>query len=361
MSLSPFVKPRFNSTQMVMLDVVIALIPALVVGWIAYGTLFMQQVGIAIGTAVLTEFVFSFLLLNKKNTLWDGSAVVTALLLVCTLSPVTPSYIVAFGAFSAILFGKIAWGGLGKNQFNPALVGREFMAVFFASTMTSATIWKTNSVVHTPATNLFSSLDNVYLADYLSALVYKTSGAMGEYSILCLLLGGVYLLVRNRISWHIPFALLGTFIGWLWIGGSTDLQFSVSGILLATIFMATDMPSSPTNAKGKLYYGALIGTVTYIFIQGDIRYEYMSYAILLLNGFSPQISQVFQPRVWGKQKDRKQEVEDIFFLTLQILGGALAIVSLSYYGWVSYLLYLYLVYLILKFNYSFVKRVNHVI
>lgn len=361
MSLSPFVKPRFNSTQMVMLDVVIALIPLLVVAWIAYGWLVLQQVGIALGTAVLTEFIFSLLLLNKKNTLWDGSAVVTALLLVCTLSPVTPFYVVAFGTFAAILFGKIAWGGLGKNQFNPALVGREFMAVFFASTMTSPDIWKTNQVLHNPAVNLFSTLDNAYLSDYLSALFYKTSGAMGEYSIICLLLGGLYLLLRNRISWHIPLSLLGAFVLWLWIGNSEDLRFSLAGVLLATLFMATDMPSSPTTSRGKLYYGFLIGTVTYLFIQGDVRYEYMSYAILLLNGFSTQISQVFQPRPWGKEKDRKREVEEIFFLTLKILGGALAIVTLHYYGWIHYLVYLYLIYIIIKFNFSFVKKVNNVI
>lgn len=361
MSVSPFIKPRFNTTQLVMLDVVIALLPLLFVGWMAFGMLLLQQVGVAISTAVLTEVFFSYVVLQKKNTLWDGSAVVTALLLVCTLSPATPWYIVSFGTFSALLFGKIAWGGLGKNRFNPALVGREFMAVFFASTMTSADIWKTNALVQTPATNLFAGIDNPYAADYLSSLFYKTNGAMGEYSIACIVLGGLYLLLRNRISWHIPFALLGTFTLWLWIDGSTDLRFSVAGLLLATVFMATDMPSSPTNTKGKLYYGMMIATVAYLFINGDVRYEYMSYAILLLNGFSESISQVFQPRVWGRTKDRKKEVEAIFFLTLKILAGAFAILSLYYYGWINYVLYLYIIYIIIKFNYSFVKQVNHVI
>jgi len=361
MNVSPFIKPRFNTTQLVMLDVVIALLPLLVVGWIAFGTLLLQQVGVAITTALLTEVLFSFVLLQKKNTIWDGSALVTALLLVCTLSPATPLYIVSFGTFSALLFGKIVWGGLGKNRFNPALVGREFMAVFFVSTMTSADIWKTNPLVQTPAINLFSGIDNPYVADYLSSLFYKTNGAMGEYSIVCLVLGGLYLLLRNRISWHIPLALLGTFTLWLWIDGSADLRFSIAGILLATLFMATDMPSSPTNAKGKLYYGIMIGTVAYLFIKGDVRFEYMSYAILLLNGFADPISQVFQPSVWGRVKDRKQEVEAVFFLTLKILAGALAILSLYYYGWINYVVYLYIIYIIIKFNYSFVKQVNHVI
>ncbi len=360
MAVHPYIKPRFDRLQLVMLDVVIALLPALFVGWIAFGNLLLYQVGIALFTALVTEFCCSWLFLGKKNTLGDGSAVVTALLLVCTLSPITPGYIVAFGAFSAILFGKIAWGGLGKNRFNPALVGREFMAVFFASTMTSPSIWDTKASVQTPETTLFSALDNAYVGDYLSSLVYKTNGALGEYSILCLVLGGIYLLVRNRISWHIPFALLGVFTLSAWVGAD-DLRFSLSGIVLATIFMATDMPSSPTNAKGKLYYGGMIGLVAYLFLIGAVRYEYMSYSILLLNGFSPQISQVFQPRVWGQTKNRKKEVEAIFLLTLQILATALAIITLYYYGWIPYVVYLYILYCIVKFNYSYAKQVHHVI
>lgn len=361
MRIHPYIKPRFNSLQLVMLDVIIALIPSLFVGWIAFGNLLLYQVGIAVLTALVTEFVCSWLLLDKKNTLWDGSAVVTALLLVCTLSPLTPLYIVAFGSFSAILFGKLVWGGLGKNRFNPALVGRTFMAVFFASTLTSPSIWDTKEVVQNPAIPLFSGLDNAYAADYFSSLIYKTNGALGEYSILCLVLGGAYLLIRNRISWHIPLALLGVFTLSVWIGAETDLRFSVAGILLATIFMATDMPSSPTNAKGKLYYGGMMGLVAYLFISSDVRYEYMSYAMLLLNGFSPQISQVFQPRVWGQVKDRKKEVEAIFFVTLKIVAGALALISLYYYGWIPYVVYLYIIYSIVKFNYSYAKQVHNII
>lgn len=361
MTVYPYIKPRFDRLQLLMLDVVIALLPALFVGWIAFGHLLLYQVGIAVFTALVTEFCCSWLFLGKKNTLGDGSAVVTALLLVCTLSPITPGYIVAFGAFSAILFGKIVWGGLGKNRFNPALVGREFMGVFFASTMTSPSIWDTKAAIQTPASNLFSALDNAFISHYFSDLVYKTSGALGEYSILCLALGGGYLLLRNRISWHIPLALLSVFTLSAWMGTETDLRFSMSGIVLATIFMATDMPSSPTNAKGKLYYGAMIGLLVYLFILGDVRYEYMSYSILLLNGFSPQISQVFQPRVWGQTKDRKKEVETIFFLTLQILGCALAVISLYYYGWIPYLVYLYIIYTIVKFNYAYAKQVHNVI
>lgn len=346
---------------MVMLDVIIALMPLLFAGWLAYGTVMLQQSGVAIATALISEFLFSSLLLKKYNTILDGSAVVTALLLTFTVSPVTPWYILSFGVFSAILFGKIVWGGLGKNRFNPALAGREFMAVFFASVMTSPNIWKTSDLVQTSALNLFPGITYPYLSEYLNSVIFKTTGAMGEYSLICIALGGLYLLLRNRISWHIPLAFLGTFTLLTGLSGDDGLRYSMSGILLGTIFMATDMPSSPTTANGKLYYGLMIGAVVFIFLKGGVRYEYMSYAILLLNGFSDQVSLVFKPRPWGSVSDWKKKTEEIFTLTLQILAVAFALLSLYYYNSVNYLVYLYILYIIIKFNFSFSNKVSNAI
>ncbi|MCC9167735.1 RnfABCDGE type electron transport complex subunit D [Pontibacter harenae] len=361
MNSNPYIKPRFNGTQMVMLDVIIALMPLIFVGWLAYGTIMLQQICVAIVTGLVSEFLFSSILLKKYNTILDGSAVVTALLLTLTLSPVTPWYILSFGVFSAILFGKIVWGGLGKNRFNPALVGREFMAVFFASVMTSPNIWKTSDLVQTSAPELFPGIDYPYLSDYLNSVIFKTTGAMGEYSILCIALGGLYLLVRNRISWHIPLSLLGTFTLLVGLSGGDGLRYSLGGILLGTIFMATDMPSSPTTGNGKLYYGLMIGIVIFIFLKGGIQYEYMSYSILLLNGFSDQASVVFRPRTWGETLDYKRKTEEIFILTLKILGVAFAVLSLYYYELVNYLVYLYILYIIIKFNFSFSNKVSNAI
>lgn len=300
-NISPYIKPRNNTVNAVMFDVIIALLPLIAVAYWAFGMLALKIIGTAILVACLTEFVFSILLLKKKTSVLDGSAIITALLLSFTLSPNTPLEIVAFGSFCAIIFGKILWGGLGKNKFNPALIGREFMAVFFASVMTSSSIWKTSEFVQNKVNDLFPGIKYVYLEGYLNGLIYKTSGALGEYSILAILLGGFYLILKNRISWHIPFALLSTFTALFWlIPDSDDYKFSLAGILLGTLFMATDMPSSPTTSQGKLYYGAMIGLTTFIFIAGSIRYEYLSYAILLLNAFSSKISIVFIPRVWEK-------------------------------------------------------------
>nr|WP_322626455.1 RnfABCDGE type electron transport complex subunit D [uncultured Flavobacterium sp.] len=358
MNLHPHIKQRFNGTQLVMLDVVIALLPVLFAGWLAYGSVVLIQLGIAIVTALVTDFVFSALLLNRYKTFLDGSAIVTAILLVCTLAPLTPWYVVAFGAFTAVLFGKIVWGGLGKNRFNPALVGREFMSVFFSAAMTSPTLWKSNDLINLKATNLVPGIGPEYFSEYISSLIYKTGGAMGEYSILALLMGGLYLVLRNRISWHIPLALLSAFIALCWLNESSGLSFSLAGILLGTIFMATDMPSSPTTSGGKLYYGMMIGIITFIFIRGGVRFEYMSYSILLMNAFSEKISTVFKPVAWGEQQNYRQKTEAVFMLTFTILMAACAVLTLHWHELTKYLIYIYIVYIVFKFNFSYTKSVN---
>lgn len=127
----------------IMLDVIVALLPLALVAYIAFGYKSALVIGVSVLSAVLTDLILSLLFLGKKDALKDGSAIITGLLLSFTLSPVTPWYMVAFGGSIALLFGKILWGGMGRNLFNPALVGREFMSVFFATTMTSSEIWNT--------------------------------------------------------------------------------------------------------------------------------------------------------------------------------------------------------------------------
>ncbi|MHC9090055.1 RnfABCDGE type electron transport complex subunit D [Tenacibaculum sp. IMCC1] len=358
MSLNPYIKPKFGSTSAVMLDVIIALLPLSIISIIAFGMLALSLLLVATGTALLTELVCAFLYTKNYKSILDGSAIVTALLMCFTISPITPWYIVAFGAAAAIIFGKVVWGGLGKNRFNPALVGREFMTTFYPVIMTSASIWATKSFVNTPSINLFSGLEHPFLSQYLNQLVYNTSGAMGEYSILAISLGGLYLLFKNRISWHIPLALLAVFFLGFWlIDGGENYHFSLAGILLGTIFMATDMPSSPTNTNGKLYYGAMIGLVAFLLLLGNVSYEYMSFSILILNGFSYLISQAFKPKVWGKSINRKTQIEQLFFLTLAIIGVTLSVITLNYYHLTAYVVYLYIIYIILKFNFSFSKKI----
>ncbi len=358
-NLNPFIKAPRNTTPIIMLDVIIALLPIVVVSGIAFGIKALLLIGISVLSAALTDFVFSDLLLKKAKSVFDGSSIVTGLLIALIVSPLTPGYVLAIGASSGVLAGKILWGGLGKNLFNPALVGREVMTAIFPAVMGASGIWATKSYINIPAEQFFPGLESHYLNSYLSSMIYKTNGALGEYSSLLIITGGLYLLIRRRISWHIPTALLTVFFACFWfVNEGDDLKYSVAGILFGTIFMATDMPSSPNNNNGKLYYGAMIGLVTFILIWGGIRFEYLSYSILILNGFSIRISEIFKPRVWGMKTDWYKKAEQIFMLTLSIFGVTLAVLSLHKYNLQSILLYIFIGYIILKYSFSYRKGIK---
>lgn len=353
-----YVKAK-GGVSVIMLDVILAIVPLLVFAYLAHGISSLLVLLVAVVTAVIAEVLFSSFYLGNKNTALDGTAVITALLMACTISPFTPWYIVAFGAASAILFGKILWGGVGKNRFNPALVGREFMTAFFPVAMASGTLWSTKGNVVVDDIRFFDNLGTHPFFTYLDDLLYKTSGALGEYSILFIFLGGIYLIIRKRISWHIPLAILAGILGLDWLLKSYELSYSLAGVLLGAIFIATDMPSTPNTHAGKFYYGFMIAVTAVMCLLSDIRHEYMSYSILLLNGFSPYISKVFKPRVWGAKRDIPNYINNIFLLSLYIVGAALALLALHYYGYVHYLIFIYVVYIIFKYSFFTTKQLSN--
>lgn len=339
---NPFIRTR-DTTEWVMLDVVIALLPSLFMAYWAFGTAALSLVAVSVGSALAAEFLYSLLFNRRLDTLHDGSAVVTGLLLAFTLGAFTPLPVVSFGAAAAVVFGKLLWGGLGRNVFNPALVGREFMTVFFPSVMTSGAIWYRFDAVNHAALSLTGH-------SLIDELLFKSSGAVGEYSIVCLTLGGLYLLLRRRISWHIPFSLLAVFTLSLWVMrllGTEGLSFSLGGVILGAVFMATDMPSSASTPAGRCYYGAMIGLTAALFILLGLRYEYMSYSILLLNGAAPFIDRYIRPRVWGMALHPVETTLHYVLLTVAILAVALGI------GWyhsflTPYLVYAFILYLTIR-------------
>lgn len=355
---TPFIHSR-DRVSSVMLDVIFVLLPLVVFAYLAHGEWALLAISTSIVAAVVTEFLFSWFFLNKTNTLADGTAVITALLLAFTLSPFTPWYVIAFGASMAVIFGKILWGGLGKNKFNPALVGREFMSVFFPVIMSSGTLWSSKGYVNIPEINIFGQFADNELARYVDSLFYKATGAMGEYSVIFLIIGGLYLLFRQRISWHIPLSMFLTFFLLLQVFYDSALKYSLAGVILGTVYMATDMPSSPSTKGGKLYYGMMIGVVAIACLLDNIQHEYMSYSILILNGFSCKINQVFAPTVWGNKTDWKQKTEQVFLLTISILTVTLAVLGLHHYQLISYAVYLFIVYIIYKFTFTYIKKLNH--
>ncbi|BES63516.1 RnfABCDGE type electron transport complex subunit D [Dysgonomonas capnocytophagoides] len=354
---TPFVRAR-DSVWEVMSDVLLALVPCAVISYFAYGEAPFLVMFIAVISAVVAELLFASFFLKKKDTLKDGSAIVTAILLTFTLAPFTPWYIVAFGAAMAVIFGKILWGGLGRNIFNPALVGREFMTVFFPAVMTSGSIWYNKDYVNFKDLNIFNAFGDSGLITYLNSLFFKSSGAIGEYSVILLIVGGVYLLIRRRISWHIPFALLVTFFVLLQVFASENIRFSVGGLLLGTIFMATDMPSSASTKGGKLFYGAMIGLVAILCLLNDIRHEYMSYSILLVNAFVVPINSVFKPTVWGKKTNVLSILKSATLITAAILTATYALVYLHHIDCVRYLIFAYIVFIICRFCFVTMKEIK---
>lgn len=331
---TPHIKSA-DTTQKVMADVILALLPCLVMSYFAFGYTPLLLTLVAVGSAVGAELLFSLIFFRRINSITDGSAIVTGILLAFTIGAFTPLHVVAFGGATAVIFGKLVFGGLGRNIFNPALVGREFMTIFFPAVMSSWVIWYDKTAVNLTQINILNN-------EFLSQLFFKASGAVGEYSIFFLTIGGLYLLFRRRISWHIPFSMLAVFVAFIFIFAGYDINFSLGGVLLGAIFMATDMPSSPSTNYGKCFYGAMIGLVAVLFIINGVKYEYMSYSILLMNAFASAINWAFRPRSWGKSIDILKRSYQALSITVAILITTFAVIYLHEIEAIQYLLYIYI-------------------
>ena len=243
-----------DSVPKVMGDVIIALLPAILASGAVYGLYPLLVILTSVVSAVVTEFLFSAIFFKKYDSILNLSAVVTGILLALMLAPFTPLYVVAFGGAMAIIFGKLIYSGLGRNRFNPAIVGREFMTVFFGTVMSSGTIWYNEEAIQVTGAKLFGFLGNFSFFNNLDSLILKSSGAIGEYSVLLLVLGGVYLIYRDRISWHIPVTLFITVFVGMMISRFTGINAGISlgGLMLCGIYMATDMPTSSSTPHGKI-------------------------------------------------------------------------------------------------------------
>lgn len=335
---SPYIRVNDSVTK-VMFDVVLALLPAIIASYFAYGIYPILVILTSVISAVGAEWLFSIIFFKQSNSITDISGIITGILLAMTLAPFTPLYVVAFGGTMATIFGKMVYTGLGKNMFNPAIIGREFMTVFFPAVMSSGAIWYNEAALKTNGLKLFGNFS-------INDLILKGSGAIGEFSVFCLLIGGIYLLLKDRISWHIPVALFITvFIGLYvltFLGGNPNL--SLGGLMLAGIYMATDMPTSPTTNYGKIYYGIMVGIAVIMCWIHGINFEMLSYSILVLNAFSKIISEIFAPKVFGIEINKKEKIIEILLLTIAIIVVSYIVVQLHHFGLISYLVYLYIIY-----------------
>ena len=300
-----------ESTKKIMWRVNAALVPALLVAIAYFGVNALLISIISVASCVLFQWLIEKFIMKVPSTICDGSAVVTGLLLAFNV-PATPQmlWIVVIGALVAIGIGKMSFGGLGKNPFNPALVGRVFLLISFPVQMTTwpeiGGLFPMSFDVTTGATPLGAFKEGSLPADVtlMDAFLGHIGGSMGEISAIAILLGAIYLLCKKIISWHIPVAFIGTafvFSGILWLVDPTAymdplMTIFTGGIMLGACFMATDMVTSPMSKSGQLVFGFGCGLLTIIIRNWGSYPEGVSFAILLMNSVTPLINRWCKPK-----------------------------------------------------------------
>jgi electron transport complex protein RnfD len=293
-SSSPHVRCSVN-TQNLMLDVVIAMIPAAAFGVYNFGLSALGVVLITTGTAVLTEYLYQKLM-HKKVTIQDFSAVVTGLLLALNLPPTAPWWMCVLGSVFAILVVKQLFGGLGQNFMNPALGARCFLLISFTGRMTTFVYDGVSGA--TPLAQLKAG-ESVNTFDML---IGNTAGTIGETSVIAIMIGAIFLLLMGVIDLRIP----GTYIVIILFGGhGLDPQYITAhlcggGLMLGAWFMATDYVTSPITKKGQIVYGVCLGLLTGLFRLFGGSAEGVSYAIIFSNLLVPLIEKVTLPKPFGK-------------------------------------------------------------
>ena len=307
-----------DSIEKNMYGVLIALVPTFIFSIVFFGLGAILVTLTSVVACLVFEYVIQKYLMKQRPTIWDGSAIITGVLLAFNLPSSLPLWIVVIGALVAIGIGKMSFGGLGNNIFNPALVGRVFLLISFPVQMTTWAVpngFATADAVTgaTPLALVKEAVKNGQaVGDALSSAGLTTGnlilgnigGSLGEVAAIGLLLGFAYMLIRKIISWHIPVAIFATVIVFSGILNLADpAQFAgpvfhlfTGGLMLGAIFMATDYVTSPMTHKGMLIYGVGIGLLTVIIRVFGAYPEGMSFAILIMNGFTPLINRYCKPR-----------------------------------------------------------------
>ncbi len=303
---SPHIRGNFR-TNRIMLDVVLALLPALAIGVAVMGPRALIITGISVATALASEYVYS-LITKTRNTVVDGSALVTGVLLAMTLPVSVPYWLVAVGSAFAILVVKVLCGGLGQNIFNPALSARALMMLIYPVGMVRYFEPGVDGV--TAATPLHEMVMPALPSESVWDMFFgRCPGSIGEISAAALLLGGAYLVYRKVISIRIPAAYLGTVAVLTLVFSKTGepiqwMLYSLfsGGVMLGAIFMATDYATSPVTPLGQVIYGIGCGVLTVLFRYFGLYPEGVTYAILIMNAFAWAIDRYTAPRRFGTKK-----------------------------------------------------------
>ncbi len=312
-SSTPHIRDK-ATIESVMLDVIIALAPAMLCGLYYFGLRALIVILLSVGSCVGGEYLFN-LALKKRNTVGDLSAVVTGLLLAFSLPAGTAYYIPVVGGLFAIIIVKMIFGGLGQNFVNPALAARAFLLASFPVAMTNWTVPVNDifaldavttatpiAMLHDPAVAF--TLTNT---DFVNALMGNVGGSIGETSALAIILGGAYLLLRGIITWRIPAMYIGAFFTMALINNDFNASYAAYELLLGSVligafFMATDYSSSPMTTKGQIIFGIGCGLLTYTIRTWGAYPEGVTYAILLMNLTVPLLDRYLKPNVYGTSK-----------------------------------------------------------
>lgn len=298
-----------------MYGVLIALIPAFAVSLYFFGLGALIVTVASVIFCVLFEYLIQKFLMKKEPTIWDGSAILTGVLLAFNLPSNLPVWIIMIGALAAIGIGKMSFGGLGNNIFNPALTGRIFLLISFPAQMTTWPLVDaangfpmTYTDAKTGATVLSLMKEGITeLPSYSNMLVGNMGGSVGEISALALLIGLFYMLWKKIITWQIPVSILATvfiFTGIMHLVNPVQyanpfVHLLSGGLMLGAIFMATDYVTSPMSKNGMLVYGVGIGILTTVIRLFGSYPEGMSFAIFIMNGVTPLINSYMKPKHFG--------------------------------------------------------------
>lgn len=312
-----------DSIKKLMYGVIIAMVPAMAASFWFFGLGAIIVMLTSIASCLLFEFLIQKYILKRPATLTDGSAIITGILLAFNVPSNLPLALIIIGAAVAIGIGKMTFGGLGNNPFNPALVGRVFLLIAFPVQMTSwpipfespfayldATTGATPLALLQEGVDAGKSVSEVLsgLPNYFDLLMGRIGGSAGEVSAIALLLGLGYMLFRKIITWHIPVAVLGSMAVLAAVFHVSEPQLYADpmfhlltgGALLGAIFMATDYATSPMTVKGMWIYGVGIGVLTMLIRNFGAYPEGMSFAILIMNAFTPLIDTYVKPKRFGE-------------------------------------------------------------
>ncbi len=316
-SLSPHLHSH-NSISRSMWNVIIAMIPALAVAIWTFGVDALWVIAVSVCACMLTEWLIERFMFHRPCTLMNGSAIITGLLLAFNLPSILPWWMVVVGAVVAIGIGKMSFGGLGCNIWNPALVGRVFLLISFPAAMTTWPAGVSSGLVHmsgasgadaTTGATLLATLNEsngeigMSSVDFMDMAIGHMNGSLGEVGSIAILIGLVYMLITKVITWHIPVSMIGSAALFSWaFGGNPLLDVFAGGLLLGAVFMATDYVTSPMTKAGQLIYGFMIGFITIVIRRYGSYPEGVSFAILLMNSFTPIINRYCHPTLFGRRR-----------------------------------------------------------